>query len=238
MKFLKYLLVGASAIAAQSAHSQIIVGPEVGLTYSTMNAKIDNKLYENKFVTGARAGLTFDIEVDDKFYIQPALALSFLHGAQISHRSYKSAGNGVPTITNDDREYNIYAVNIPVYFVHKVNFQYHPNTLTFGIGPVLNFNYGGEYTRTYTSTLNGQDRPVYDDRKIKVGPNWGEHDVRMFELSAAAMIGYEMTNKMNLRLHYGVGITNLAPGGDKSTQFRSHGGGISLSYYINKTQEW
>jgi len=238
VKFLKYIIAGSLIASTAMTHAQVLVAPEIGYTYSTMEAKIDDKIYNNKWVSGVRAGLAFDIEVDDKFYLQPAVNLAFMQGTHIDYRAFKSAGNGIPTITSDDREYRIYAVNIPVYFVHKINFQYNPNTLTLGIGPVMNINYGGQFNRVYTSTLNGQDRPVYDDRKIKTGPNWGEHDVRMIEFGAAAMIGWEMTNRFNLRLNYGVGLTNMAPGGDKSTHFRSHGGGLSLSYYLNKSEVW
>lgn len=238
MKFLKYLIGASALFLVQPSQAQLLVGPELGLTYSTMMATIDNNVYKNSFVGGARAGLTFDIEVEEKFYIQPAITASFLNGTKISHRSFQSAGAGVPTEIKDERSYRLYSVNIPIYFAHKIDFVYHPHTLVLGLGPVVNINYGGDYNRTYTTTINGLDRPVYDDRDINAGPNWGEHDIRLMEFGAAAMIGYEMTNGFNLRLHYGVSLRNMAPGGDRDTHFRTHGGGLSLSYYFNKPEQW
>lgn len=237
---IKSLFLSALLVSTVSGiQAQVVVGPELGVTYSTMDMKINGVNYDNKFVTGARVGAAFDINVDGQYYLQPSVAFGFLHGAEGSYISYHSVSGGVPASERDERSYRLYSVQIPVLFTFKTDFQYSPNNFTFGIGPYVSFNYGGQYSRTYTTTLNGFDRPIYDDRAIKIGQTPVKHDIIMFEIGAMAAVGYEMGNGFNVKLYYGFGFNNVAPDqGSVSNDFRSQGGGLTLSYYINKPERY
>lgn len=237
---LKSILLAVASVGIFSiAEAQVVVGPEVAYTYSTMNMAFNGIEYKTNFVSGAKVGAALDISVKDNFYLQTGLYFGFLHGGSGSYISYKSLGSGVPSGTSDDRLYRIYAVQVPLMFTYKTDFKYHPNNFAFGVGPYLNVNYGGQYFRTFTTTLNGFDRPIYDDRNIKIGDVAVEHDIRRFEVGVMAAIAYEMEIGLNFKVFYGVGLNNLAPlSGGQANSLRSHGGGLGMSYYFNKPEKY
>lgn len=233
-----FLTAAATAVVALST-AQVMVGPELGYTYSTMDMHIQGVSYSNQFVGGVRVGAAVDINIKNNMYLQTGAFLGFLQGGSGSYTSYQSVGNGVPSSVGDERSYRLYAVQVPLMFTFKTDFQYHPNDFTFGIGPYVNINYGGLFKRTYTTTLNGFDRPVYDDRAIRVGDVGVQHDVKPFEIGAMAAIGYEMENGVNLKVYYGMGLNNIAPTqGTPGNELKSRGAGISLSYYFNRPEQY
>lgn len=237
MQLRSIITTGLLALASSTISAQVLVGPEAGLTFSTMEMTHNGHQYNTKYVTGGSVGATFDFYLDYKFYFQPSLSFGFLHGGTGSFISYSSVANGVPASESDERSYRTYAIQIPLMFTYKTDYVYHPNNFTFGIGPYIGINMGGNYSRTYTTTLNGFDRPVYDDHLMRIGGTPVADDLRPFEIGARAAIGYEMGIGLNIKVFYGFGFNNVAPdNGTTNNYMRSQGGGLTLSYYLNRNQ--
>lgn len=224
-------------VSALSA--QIQVGPEFGLTHTTMGMTINDIKYNNSYVVGAKVGVAFDIPVDGLFYLQPSLSFGFLHGGKASYKNYYREGSGVPVEISDERTYQLYSVQLPVLFTMKTDFTYSPNNFTFGVGPYFNLNYGGYYSRTYYTSLNGLNRYVYDDRAMKIGEESVAADIRPFEIGCMAAVGYEMGMGLNFKLYYSMGFNDMGPtGGMVNNRFKSWGGGLNISYYINRPDRY
>lgn len=235
MKLKSLLTAAVLAIALPHTQAQVYVGPEAGFTLSTMQMTHSGNDYSTKYVAGGSVGATFDFYLDYQFYFQPSISFAFLHGAEGEYLKHSSISGGVPAREHDQRGYHLYTIQVPLMFTYKTDFVYSPHNFTFGVGPYVGINFGGNYHRTYTTTLNGLDRPVFDDHPLRVGSTAIADDIRPFEIGARVALGYEMGFGLNLKLYYGMGFNNVAPdNGSSNNYMRSHGGGLTLSYYLNR----
>lgn len=225
--------IAALGIGAQAATAQIKIGPEVGATYNTMLQKINGNTYDTKYQFGVRMGAVVDIPLNSFFYIQPGLNFSAYNGATSTFSNYYASGDGIPTRVYDQREYQVSYVQAPVYFMFKTGREFDDNHFFAGIGAFLNVAVAGRFDQTYTTTLNGLDRPVYYDRAINLGDFKQQDDHRTIDVGVNLMMGYEFKNGLFFRGYYGTGLLNMAPGADANNNFRHMGGGISVGFLLS-----
>lgn len=225
-------------LGSMSASAQILIGPEMGYSRTTMMQQINGNNYDNGWVNGGKLGLLMDIPVGDKFSIQPGANFSFLHGGTSSYAAYRSIATGMPGAYSDARKYQLYTISVPVMFTLKSSMQYSPNGFTLGVGPYFNYNFGGMYNREESTTLNGTRRPVYQDREISIGDRQTRDDIRPFEVGAMVAVGFMMKNGLYFRANYGIGINNVAPSGNSDFHYRSHGWGISVAYLFGNNVDY
>jgi len=230
----KFLCVIVTAgLFVSVADAQIKIGPEAGVILTNMTQKIDGNKYETDYKFGARIGAVVDIPLNRMFYIQPGLSLTANNGTESSFRKYYSSGAGLPTSVDDNREYSVTYLQMPVYFMFKTGKEFDDNHFFVGIGPYLNVAVGGRFKQVYTTTLNGLDRPNYFDRTIKLGDFRQEDDFRYADVGLNAMLGYEFKNGLFFRGYYGIGLLNMAPGGNKDNSFKNMGGGLTIGFLFS-----
>src|SRR5690606_10576384 len=100
----------------------------------------------------------------------------------------------------------------------------------FGIGPSFNYAISGNFKQEYTNTLNGKSLVKRYDYTLPIGYDKVNDKLRPFDISANVTIGYEMPAGLFFRAYYGLGLLNVAPGGDSDNCFRNSGGGLSIGF--------
>lgn len=225
-------IAAAVGFGITTAGAQIKIGPEAGVIYTNMSQKIDGNKYNTDYKFGARIGAVVDIPLKKLFYIQPGLSFTANNGTKSSYLQYRAAGAGLPTSIEDQREYSVSYLQVPVYFMIKTGKEFDDNHFLAGVGPYLNVAFSGRFKQVYTTTLNGMDRPNYFDRTIKLGDFRQEDDFRRVDVGVNAMLGFEFSNGLFFRGYYGIGFLNMAPGGGKDNCYRNMGGGLTIGFLI------
>lgn len=119
-----FLMVGA-------AYSQnISLGPKIGVNWSTVTGK--DPLYNKKFIAGFNIGATMNIDISDRFSIQPELLFS-----QQGYRAYREIRNQEVTTVQ-----TLNYINIPV--VARYVFGEGDLRGYINLGPYLGFMVGGK----------------------------------------------------------------------------------------------
>jgi len=222
--------LGASAMA-----QDIKIGPEVGATYNTMSQTIQGKNYSTNYQFGFKAGAVADFNFNKSFSIQPGLFVSINNGTESNYQNFFKSESGVPQSTTDHRNYDITYLQLPVYALFKTGKEYDDPHFFIGVGPSFNMGIGGTFKQEYTNTLNGVGIPTRYEYSIPYGNDRAEDKLRRFDISANATLGYELPIGLYFRAFYGIGLLNVAPGSAYDNSFRNSGGGISIGWFFNVT---
>lgn len=225
------LLGLGSATMAQD----IKVGPEIGATFNTMSQTISGVDYSTNYQLGFKIGGVVDYQFTEAFSIQPGLFLSINNGTESHNENFYKTGSGVPSSETDRRNYNITYLQLPVYALFKTGKEFDDPHFFIGVGPSFNMGIGGRYKREYIYTTNGIPRPTRYDDALDYGNNRLNDNLRRFDVSANATLGYELPVGLFFRAYYGVGLLNVAPGASYDNNFRNSGGGISVGFLFNAT---
>lgn len=234
-KFLSLSTLLACSIALKA--QDIKIGPEAGGIYTTMSQKLNGESRETNYQLGFRFGAVGDIEVAEQFAVQSGLFLSVNNGTESYYERYYSTGGRLPASEHDRRNYNITYLQLPVYALYKTGKEFDDPHFFFGIGPVFNYAIGGRFKQEYNTTLNGVDRLNRYDYSLPLGNNRALDRLRRFDLSANVTIGYEAPSGLFFRAHYGIGLFNVAPGGDSDNRFRNSGGGLSIGFLFKTSNK-
>ncbi|WP_157976853.1 porin family protein [Taibaiella helva] len=220
--------IGTAAFA-----QSIKVGPEAGVTLTTMSQKLKGISGETNYQLGFRIGGTADFQINEYFSIQPGAFLSLNNGTEsYFERNYKTDA-GTPAGERDRRNYGISYIQVPVYALYKTGKEYDDPHFFVGIGPSFNFAVGGWFKQDFDRVLNGVPTTSRYDHSAYVGNDRKKDQIRFFDLSANATVGYELPFGLYFRAYYGIGLLNVAPGGDSDNCFRNSGGGISVGFFFN-----
>lgn len=211
----------------------IKVGPEAGVTLVTMSQKLNDASRQTDYQVGFRIGGTADFQFNEYFSIQPGAFLSINNGTESYYERNFKSGSGVPTSQRDRRNYSVTYIQVPVYALYKTGKEYDDPHFFVGIGPSFNFAVGGRFKQEYSNVLNGIGTPTRYDYSIPVGNDRVKDKIRLFDISANATVGYELPIGLYFRAYYGIGLLNVAPGGNSENCFRNSGGGISVGFFFN-----
>lgn len=230
LSIIALLGLGSAAMA-----QDIKIGPEVGATYNTMSQTIEGADYSTNYQLGFRIGGVVDYQFNEAFSIQPGLFLSANNGTESHNQTNFKTESGVPASIIDRRNYSITYVQLPVYALFKTGAEYDDPHFFVGVGPSFNLGVGGRFKQDYSSTLNGVGRPQKYDDDVAFGNSRTKDQIRRFDISANATVGYELPVGIFFRAYYGIGLLNVAPGSEHNNSFRNSGGGISIGFLINAT---
>lgn len=230
-------IIGLLSLGSAALAQDIKVGPEVGATLNTMSQTVNGNDYSTNYQLGWKVGGTVDIQFNQSFSLQTGLSLSMNNGTESRYEQFYKTGAGIPSSETDLRNYSITYLQLPIYALFKTGPEFDDPHFFFGVGPSFNVGVGGRLKREYTYTTNGVDRPTPYDNSVNFGNDRVNDDLRRFDLSANATLGYEMPSGLFFRAYYGIGILNLAPEGGANNAFRNSGGGISVGFFFNVTNK-
>jgi hypothetical protein len=213
------------------------IGPELGATYNTMSQKLGGTTRETNYQVGFRVGVVSDIKFAEQFALQPGLFLSVNNGTESYYERYYRTAAGVPTSDHDRRNYQFTALQLPVYAMFKTGKEFDDHHFFFGIGPSFNYAISGNFKQEYTNTLNGKSLVKRYDYTLPIGYDKVNDKLRPFDISANVTIGYEMPAGLFFRAYYGLGLLNVAPGGDSDNCFRNSGGGLSIGFLFKTSRK-
>ncbi len=215
------------------SQAQILIGPEAGASLYTMSQKFNGTDRSNNQQLGFRGGVSLDIPFKPWFSIQPGAFFTSNIGSRGNYSRNYATGGGVSARIQDDREYHINQIQIPVYAVFKSGQEFDDIHFFIGAGPYVAFNIGGHYYQKTTQTVNGLNYSQLIDEGINLG-NDGLHDnVRVFDIGANVTGGVMFPFGGFIRAYYGIGFLNLKPQGDGQNSFRTIGGGLTFGYFFN-----
>jgi len=224
-------LVGASTVV--SAQPYFKIGPEVGITYNNMSQRIDGVNRSTDFQLGYRAGAAVDLQLTNHFFLQSGLFVSGLNGSESFYESSSFTGAGTPITFSDRRQYSVTYLQLPVYAMLKTGKEYDDAHFFFGVGPYFAAGIGGNFKQTYSTSLNGVERPEFYDYSILFGNDRDKDQLRAFDFGAGATIGFETTFGLYFRAQYSIGLLNIAPAGNADNKFRQQAFGLSVGYLFD-----
>jgi hypothetical protein len=182
--------------------AQIKFGPEVGLNLSTMTLKSSGISLDPKSLIGFHVGVIAEIPLIENFVLQPGV----LYSAKGSKYSFDG----------EDMSISPSFIEIPVNALYKLDI--HSAKLLLFAGPYFGFGIGGSYKNSSGST------------EIKYGSG-EDKDMKPFDLGINIGAGIEIS-KLQLKVQYGLGITNLAPVTTDDQEMKIRSFGISMAYLL------
>ena len=175
------LLFAAFSTVAIQSKAQTGLGVNAGVNFSNITGKDASDDYELK--TGFQAGITYDIGIADEFVIQPGL-------------SYVQNGTKIGGTIGDAADNPKLHLN---YLQLPVTFQYQPELgtgkLLLGVGPYVGLGIG---------KIKGGN----DDFSGKV--DWDEANIKKFDAGGKLLVGYQLSNGLNLNLNANLGLVKLS----------------------------
>lgn len=233
-------LVLAATMATAAQAQEFSIAPEVGVNINTMHQTFGGIQRTTSFQPGFRVGAVVEYQFNDHVAIASGLRFDVNHGTSSSGERNYATGSGIPNYETDERQYNLVYANVPLYFVFKTNNFYEDPHFIFGIGPSANFLIGGQYKQEFSSGANQNARITRREHNINIGNVRGKDNIRMFDVSADAFVGYHTGKNLYLKATYAVGLLNLAPAGDADNTMCNMSIGISAgwTFGLSKKNNW
>jgi hypothetical protein len=229
LSIITLLGLGTAAMA-----QDIKVGPEIGATYNTMWQTIGDKKYSTNYQLGFKVGAVADFKFNENFSLQPGLFVSINNGTESNNETFYKTESGVPRSITDHRNYDATYLQMPIYALFKIGKEYDDPHFFIGVGPSFNMGIGGTFKQEYSDFQNGVGIPTRYDNSMPYGNSRTQDQMRRFDVSANATLGYELPIGVYIRASYGIGLLNLAPGGsDYGNSLRNSGFGLSVGWFFN-----
>lgn len=190
-------------------YAQVTFGVKAGLNLADLNGKNGGESFsdDTKIKAGFHVGATADFSLGENLFVQPALLFS-TKGFKLESGSTKG------TI-------NINYLEIPV------NVGYKFGDFHVFAGPYLAFAISGE-TKIET---NGVE--VKTD--IEFGSDEENDDYKSTDFGVNVGLGYQFSNFV-ISAQYGLGLSNILPGGDSDNSTKNAVIGISLGYKFGSAE--
>lgn len=230
MKKILSILALSGVCSVALAQPSFKIGPEAGITYNNMSQRIDGINRGTDFQLGYRAGAAVDLQLSNHFFLQSGLFVSGLNGSESFYESRSFTGAGTPISFSDRRQYSVTYLQVPVYAMLKTGKEYDDPHFFFGVGPYFAAGIGGNFKQTYSTSLNGVERPENYDYALLFGNDRDKDQLRAFDLGAGATLGYEAPFGLYFRAQYSIGLLNVAPSGNADNEFRQQAFGLSVGY--------
>lgn len=219
------LLIGAGLFAqAQqktSPVSRTTFGLRAGVNFQNITGKDanGNKL-ENDLLTGFNIGINAEIPVAPQFYIQPGV-LYTIKGAKSKDVILGQEITGTLTIAY---------VEVPVNFIFRPLLG--TGHLLLGFGPYVAFGVDGK------AKYEGGGSSVSEDIVFKKDVKASDADnvvyIKPMDAGANMLLGYEFANKVSFQLNAQLGLTEINPTYEGSSNGQSSqkntGFGFSIGY--------
>lgn len=200
----KLFLLASAAIIAQTASAQFSIAPEAGLVMSGQSMKVLGEKVDTKMKIGFRVGGNVDYAISDAIHIQGGIFYA-------AKGSKAKEGDGKVAVNY---------LEVPIY-VNYMTGEAGGNRFFGGVGPYLGYAFGGKVTDA-----------TGEERDLEIGSDEGKSDIKALDLGLNVNIGYMLSNGLYVRANYGLGLTNLIPGGDGDNSVKNNGFAISFGYYL------
>lgn len=114
-----------------------------GLNLSNLTAYEDGTNYKGKIKAGFNIGGIADFRLGNNFYLQTGLTLTSkgakLEGVMIDHGHYT------------DETINAIYLQVPLYFMYKIELPNNSNKLNIGLGPYVGYGIGGKSSYDFST---------------------------------------------------------------------------------------
>jgi hypothetical protein len=216
----KLMLIGILMTGIISHAQKTSLGLRGGVNFYNITGKdMNGDKLENKLKTGFNLGLNADIPIGIDFYVQPGAIFSTKGSAKI---------NGT------ENNITLTYIEVPVNLLYKPELG--SGKLLLGFGPYVAFGVGGKLKFD-----NGNDDlPVKFQNKVSLAELIAGENLYYKGLDAGAnlLFGYEWVNGFSAQLNAGLGLVDITPEIENSTNGKTKGKntgfGISLGYRFSK----
>lgn len=219
---------------AEGLFAQVRVGVEAGLNFTNL-IRIENNITSMNAAirSGYHVGANVEVPLAKDFYVQP--------GVFFSTKGFRKGW-----VTEMDAE--AYYIEVPINVIYKMRLG--PGKLLLGAGPYLAYGAGGKWNTPqrwaasgggYTNLIFAMDGSLefandatYDNYHL-IAPGSVMTYGKPFDYGVNGLIGYELFDKISVRISGQYGIANIAPKVDgKKTvdEIRNSGLGLSLAYFF------
>jgi hypothetical protein len=205
----KLVLLAAVMCLSMAGFSQTSFGIRAGVNFQNLNGKDNNgDKISNSLKPGFNVGVNAEIPVAPDYYVQPGLLLST-----------KGAKDGSAKI-------NLSYLEIPINFLYKPMLG--QGRLLMGFGPYVAFGVGGQVKADSYKTDVKWESSITPGQAISGTPYF-----KRFDAGANFLFGYEMSSKISAQLNAQLGLLNIYPkvdGTSDKTSVKNTGFGVSLGY--------
>ena len=215
MKKLGFALMGLLMISSTGAFAQLSFGVKAGLNLSNMTLKTAGEKEDDiKFKPGLNIGAFGDFELNDMLAVEA--------GLNVETKGF---------MMKDDEEFmgkkmkskattNLVYVTVPV-----------DVKLTFGSFYVLAGPYVGVAAKGKAkSKMEFDGETEKHDENLDFGNDKEKSDLKRLDFGLGIGAGYEINDNLGVRAGYDLGLSNLAPNGDKDNSIKNGSINISATY--------
>ena len=198
------------AIVFTTAAQKTRIGISAGINSASMVAHAGGVSVHTDGRIGIMFGLTGDVQVAERFSVQPAL--------NFVQKGYKYKETDVNYVYTDEIRVNYLEVPINVIFrpqSPKVQFF-------LGAGPSFAFALSG--------TEKENDNGTIDEWDLSFGSDENNDDMRAVDVGLNFLAGIELPNRLSFVVNYNLGLSNLVPGSDVDGSIKNNYVGFKIGY--------
>jgi hypothetical protein len=227
----KYILtLGLAALGATQVNAQsLAIGPEAGISLSTMSAKYNGVENNGEYLPGLKIGAVMDIGITPMISIQPGLYYQ-MKGYKNDFTNNIAVGGLVYQETNTATvRANYLEVPLNVQF----NFDAGMGQFFVGVGPYAAFALGGkvesERVRILTNGTDGTSSTTTTSRELNIGDKLGD-DIKSTDIGLNINTGYKWNSGLMVRGNAGFGLANLQPMGNDNNTLKNFSVALTIGY--------
>lgn len=225
------LTLGLAAIALTQVNAQSMgIGPEAGISFSTMTAKYNGVENSGEYLPGLKVGGVIDIGLTDMLSLQPGLMFQM--------KGYKNDFTRTVIINSltyrETEEATVRANYLEIPLNLQLNLSAGKGNFFVGAGPYAAFALGGavesKTTRTLAMGTEGTSTTTERSRDLEVGDNIATDDIMGTDVGLNLNTGYMWYSGLYLRGNAGFGLMNIQPGGDDMNSLRNFSFALTVGY--------
>ena len=224
-----FLLLLMATVTVTQAQTEVSINGGAHYSKVVLEDEAGNR-QEAQFTPGWHIGLSVDVPVGNKFYIQPGL-LYTRKGFTQEDSWFAGADNNFEVKAN--------------YLDLSVNFLYKPvlgsGNLLFGTGPYTAYGLGGKWESDEDVVIGdiviGDHGDVHFSNDAMDGGDGNSYLYgKPLDYGVNFLVGYEFFEKISAQFNVQLGLANLIPeysdGTKRDGTFKNIGFGVSLGYKL------
>lgn len=195
----------------------ITFGIKAGATFSKFSLSNNSEThYTASSLTSFYAGGTVNIPLFSILSIQPGLLF-------VGKGSNTKRASAPPV--SEDGKFSSFYLEIPVSLMTR--FELGPGTFFLGGGPYFSFGIGGKVKKTFVD-LSGISE-TEKDANIQFGSD-ASNDLKKTDFGLNALLGYQLSNGVNIHGGYSFGLANIDPDGSAPSSLKNSVISMGLGY--------
>lgn len=191
-------LLACVSALSYAGNAQVSFGPAVGLNLANNGQKMAGTKISTKMVTGVHVGGVAKINFTDNLFLMP--------GVFFSTKGSKFDVGGA------DMKTSLSYIEIPV----NLGYSIASTGIFITAGPYLGYAVGGKF------------KVGDESENIKFGSDETKDDLKPMDLGINVGAGYQLPLGIFVKAQYGIGLANLAPGGNSDNSIKNSVIGITV----------